>query len=649
VIFALFCLFLVAPCNAGTIFVDVDAHGANNGTSWADAYNYLQDALHDAKTAVKPIEIRIAQGTYTPDSCSAVPGGTGNRATTFRLINGVAIKGGYAGFGQPDPNARNIDLYKTILSGDLTGNDWPNFTNNNENSYHVVMGNGTNDTALLDGFTITAGNADEGIYGGGMLTVTGSPTLSNCTFIGNRSTNYGGGMYNQNSNPAISQCTFIGNSTTNAQSSGGGIHNHTNSSPSIDHCTFNDNLANIGGGISNYDNSNPNITNCTIINNKAVRIGANLGLGSGIYNKNNSNPIIDNCFISNNSSEIGGGIYNHQSSPVISNCTITYNSADFPGGAGGGIVNYENCNPVISNCIISNNITLDGGGGGIYSYDSDSNIINCIISDNNTATNGGAILNAESYPIIRNCIINNNNAAVRGGGFYNNNSDNKNMIITNCIICNNTSSEGASAIDCSYSDSGLKIINCTISNNSGGYKVIGCSGYGDPCLINCIVWDNQPSSMTIRSARYCDIEGGHSGVGNINIDPCFADPCNDDYHLKSEAGRWDPYRQTWVKDPNTSLCIDAGDPNSDWTAELWPHGKRINMGACGGTKQASMSLSAIGNIADLNNDDTVDYIDLRLFTEKWLNQQFLLPEDLNRNVSVDFCDFAIFANNWPWL
>jgi hypothetical protein len=99
-------------------------------------------------------------------------------------------------------------------------------------------------------------------------------------------------------------------------------------------------------------------------------------------------------------------------------------------------------------------------------------------------------------------------------------------------------------------------------------------------------------------------------------------------------------------DEVTSLCIDAGDPDSDWTAELWPNGKRINMGAYGGTAEASMSLSDVGNVADLNNDDLIDYMDLMLFTNKWLDQQVLLPEDLDRNRFVDFKDFALLAFHW---
>ncbi len=97
-----------------------------------------------------------------------------------------------------------------------------------------------------------------------------------------------------------------------------------------------------------------------------------------------------------------------------------------------------------------------------------------------------------------------------------------------------------------------------------------------------------------------------------------------------------------------SPSIDAGSPNSDWTAELWPHGKRINMGAFGGTPQASMSLSDAGNVADLNNDDSVDYKDFLRFADDWLYQRVLLSEDLDRNAIVNFTDFAIFADNWLW-
>ena len=98
----------------------------------------------------------------------------------------------------------------------------------------------------------------------------------------------------------------------------------------------------------------------------------------------------------------------------------------------------------------------------------------------------------------------------------------------------------------------------------------------------------------------------------------------------------------------TQTCIDAGDPNSDWTAELWPHGKRINVGGYGGMTEASMSLSDVGNIADLNNDDMVDLFDFAIFSNDWQAEDILLSEDLDRNGVVNFADFAIFADEWLW-
>jgi len=102
-----FTMLIMGPLAIGrTVYVDVDAAGLNDGSSWANSYNYLQDALADANSADKPVEIRVAQGVYTPDTTSADPNGSRERKATFQLIDGVTIKGGYAGLGEPDPNAQ---------------------------------------------------------------------------------------------------------------------------------------------------------------------------------------------------------------------------------------------------------------------------------------------------------------------------------------------------------------------------------------------------------------------------------------------------------------------------------------------------------------------------------------------------------------
>ena len=135
-------------------------------------------------------------------------------------LGGVAIYGGYAGYGEPDPDERNLEAYETTLSGDIgTQGD------NADNSYHVVTGSGTDGTAVLDGLTITAGNAD-GSHphddGGGVSCIQGSPTLIRCTITGNEAWWDGGGMYNETSHPIVSDCTFDANSTGLL---GGGIYN----------------------------------------------------------------------------------------------------------------------------------------------------------------------------------------------------------------------------------------------------------------------------------------------------------------------------------------------------------------------------------------------------------------------------------------
>ena len=110
-----------ATAAGGTIYVDVDANGLNDGSSWTDAYNFLQDALAEADVSPKPVDICVAQGLYKPDQGVGIT--PGDRTAAFQLINGVSLKGGYAGFGEPDPNVRDFELYESILSGDLDGND----------------------------------------------------------------------------------------------------------------------------------------------------------------------------------------------------------------------------------------------------------------------------------------------------------------------------------------------------------------------------------------------------------------------------------------------------------------------------------------------------------------------------------------------
>ena len=183
------------------LYVDDNATAGGGGASWADPYKYLQDALDDA---ISGDEIRVAQGTYKPDQGGGET--PGDRDATFALKNGVSLIGGYAGPGTADPDAQDPNMYETILSGDLLGNDVTvvdpfemiDHPSRTDNSLHVVVGHDTDETAVLDGFTITGGNCNQPVYqdpvsslwwgvGGGMCNINGSPTLRYSTFRENSS------------------------------------------------------------------------------------------------------------------------------------------------------------------------------------------------------------------------------------------------------------------------------------------------------------------------------------------------------------------------------------------------------------------------------------------------------------------------------
>jgi len=262
-------------------------------------------------------EIRVAQGIYTPDR-----GGTarlGDRYATFQLKNGRTLRGGYAGLGavdademQVDPNTRNVSRYATILNGDLAGNDRGDWTDpsRGENSIHVVSCRHADDTAVLDGFTITAGYANdqsepinaENLSGGGMmvgelsvtgvlsLIVDGSPLVRDCTFRDNYAFLYGGGLHCDA--VTLVDCTFIRN---HAGLNGGGVSTDAINT-TVDNCLFSANsAAKEGGGIYALT-AEMRLTNSRFESNRAVVGDAVCIRGLGAYG---TEPIsVDNVAIS---------------------------------------------------------------------------------------------------------------------------------------------------------------------------------------------------------------------------------------------------------------------------------------------------------------------------------------------------------------
>jgi len=386
----------------GVIYVDTDRPLGGNGTSWSDAYKFLQDALDATYSSTKPVEIHVAQGTYKPDQDEDSDVISGNHEVSFQLINEVTLKGGYAGDGEPDPNERDVEAYETILSGDLAGDDGPDFANNGENSYHVTIGSGTDPNAVLDGFIITAGNADGYIpnnHGAGLYNRKGSPTLISCTFSNNSARN-GGGMYNYDSNPTLVNCTFSANHSDNE---GGGIYNYF-SIPTLTNCVFDKNLAKRGGGMHNGRHSNSSLTNCRFIENSAVT------RGGGMQNLGSNSPMLNDCSFIGNQAENGGGICNYgfdnyRPSPTLTNCVFRSNSADL----GGAILNRDNTRPVFTNCTFSGNLAIDGAGMYSYAtyahYDTRPKLINCSFFGNSATNHGGGMYSGNAMGIVTNCIF----------------------------------------------------------------------------------------------------------------------------------------------------------------------------------------------------------------------------------------------------
>lgn len=173
-----------------------------------------------------------------------------------------------------------------------------------------------------------------------------------------------------------------------------------------------------------------------------------------------------------------------------------------------------------------------------------------------------------------------------------------------------------------------RIVSCTIGDNAADDFGGGiCSESATPIIVDSIFWGNEapnePAIFGNAVVSYSCVSGGFVGEGNIDTDPLFADPDNGDYHLRSQAGRREPESKRWVKDNVTSPCIDAGDPIAPIGYEPFPNGGVVNMGAYGGTAEASKSyfgepVCETIVAADINGDCTVDWRDFELMAAHWL-------------------------------
>ena len=447
-------------------YVAKTGDGSAPTLGWSTAFTNVQEAL---TVAVDPSEIWVAKGVYYPDVGS---GQIDNAvASTFVMKDGVVLYGGFD-ISDSDITDRDWESNLTVLSGDIDGND----TNTDgvvlttthiagNNAYHVVTADGSTgtpitDSTVLDGFTITAGQANSlgdmdivNKRGGGFDCFGAgsgnecSPILRNLSFSGNYARKDGGAMYNGgysggSSSPSLSNVTFYGNY---ADRDGGAMYNSASngtSSPSLTNVTFYGNYADRdGGAMNNYGYNgvnNPSLINVAFFDNHARNHGGamyNNGSDSG-----NSSPSLTNVIFSGNSADFdGGGIYNYGykgiSSPSLTNVAFSGNSTVFRGGAmyNDGSASGD-ASPILSNVTFSGNFAGEIGGG-MYNYG----------------------YNGNSKPVVRNSILWNNQDSSGTEPLFANIYNNAAIVTVTHSLVQGTGGSSGWTSDTSFIDGGSNI------------------------------------------------------------------------------------------------------------------------------------------------------------------------------------------------
>ncbi len=466
--------FAISGMSTKRYYVDLAATGANDGTTWPNAFTSFQSALNIAAAGDS---VLTAQGTYKP-STGIQPSPT-PRTNTFALADGASYFGGFP-TGGGSFASRNFSTQRSILSGDIGAANV-----NTDNCFMVVNAINLTANTILNGFTIENGRADSAGYtiysraSAISLGTTGAMQFESLTIRNNT-----GNTAVSGDGPAawsVANCTFENNGTYGALYIGG------NASGAFTNCAFTNNTGYNGGAISeNVNTATFSFTGCSFTGNVGT-----YGGGGGAINAGNAANTFTNCSFANNSSVGAGGALNkfYATANTFSYCTFTGNS-----GYGGGAL-YGQGGFNIDHCVFSQNYatgspsTYSSHGGAIYNNGTPSTISNTVFRANATLYGaGGAIYNNTGGTMnLTNCTFTLNNAGGYGSGGALNNNSTSNANVSNCIFWGNTangSHANADAEIIKYTGT-LNVSNTIWQGNTSGGTIYNA----DPLFTNAAAGD----------------------------------------------------------------------------------------------------------------------------------------------------------------
>ena len=479
--------------HAQPIYVDDDSTGANDGSTWDNAFTSLQDALAAAEEGG---EIWVAQGLYLP----AGPGGS--RDASFVLDKDLTLYGGFAGTESSLEDRGDPADFPTILSGDLSGNDVEdNFLVNRGDNVRTVLTVRENVTAqaVIDGFFIRGGNANgtgqeesPSDSGGGMHAL-GQPSVRHCRFQQNYAAWRGGGAFFENTGGlAIENNWFEQNE---CERWGGGLNVQSGSSQplAIRGCTFTGNTAGAKSGGLNIKNSNCTVEDCTFIGNMAPQLGGGMSYDASAGGLTLE---LSGSHFEGNASSFGGGVAldarSNNNSFTVSDCQFTENFASplQPGwGQSGGAANAATWPGKVNNLIVfedcdffRNTSSQEAGGlilthAGILGHIECSNLT---FRENSSDVVGGAMMmlgaiGGTGEALVDNCHFENNRSETAGALQFQvgyNDAANLDLILMNSVLVGNEAATGGALVlqadNTSVGD--FLVENCTIEGNSASER-----------------------------------------------------------------------------------------------------------------------------------------------------------------------------------